>query len=290
VSKKDTFYFSHDYGARNDPKLQKVLMRLGHKGKGIFWDLIEVMYEQGGYLVLSEIESYAFNLRIEDPNILLKLINDFDLFKIDGDKFYSESVLRRLSIRDEKSNKARKSAEARWKPKSDNNANASGNNAFASESGAIKEKKINKKKRENNSVDAPPSQNDIFILFKENSNWDEAKCNLVTKKFIIEYENNWARLNGNIIAKVKSWILTEKEKSSAKKENKFADTPDKLSDGKQIPDIPDNNFYKKIQAYEDKQKASAKWQKAGYYHKTDGKDSEHGWFLLKSLNPQSNVI
>ena len=44
---KESFYFSHDYGSRNDPKLVKVLMKLKQEGKGVYWDLIEMLYEQG---------------------------------------------------------------------------------------------------------------------------------------------------------------------------------------------------------------------------------------------------
>lgn len=95
-------YFSHDEGARNDPKLVKVLMRLGQAGKGVYWDLVEMLYEQGGYLLLSEIESYSFGLRAE-PALVTQLINDFGLFVSDADKFWSETVLRRIQLRAEKS-------------------------------------------------------------------------------------------------------------------------------------------------------------------------------------------
>ena len=38
---KETFYFAHDYNARNDPKLQNVLFDLGVEGIGVFWCFIE---------------------------------------------------------------------------------------------------------------------------------------------------------------------------------------------------------------------------------------------------------
>lgn len=96
---KETFYFSHDYNARNDPKMQKVLMKLGQAGKGVFWDLIEMMYEQGGKLLLSECESYAFALRTELKTIN-SLIDDFGLFLKDKIHFWSETVLKRLKKRE----------------------------------------------------------------------------------------------------------------------------------------------------------------------------------------------
>jgi uncharacterized protein YdaU (DUF1376 family) len=94
-------YFSHDEGARNDPKLVKVLMRLGQAGKGVYWDLVEMLYEQGGYLPLAEVESYAFALRTE-PELIQKLLNDFGLFVCDAEHFWSETALERLKMRNEK--------------------------------------------------------------------------------------------------------------------------------------------------------------------------------------------
>jgi len=106
-------FFSHDEGARNDPKLIKVLMRLGQAGKGVYWDIIEMLYEQDGYLMLSECDSYAFALRTES-NLLQSLIHDFGLFENDGEKFWSNSALIRLERRKGKSLKAAESAAKRW--------------------------------------------------------------------------------------------------------------------------------------------------------------------------------
>jgi hypothetical protein len=46
---KKTFYFPHDYHARHDPKLEKAYLKHGHIAWGIYWHLIEMLYEQGGY-------------------------------------------------------------------------------------------------------------------------------------------------------------------------------------------------------------------------------------------------
>lgn len=118
---KDTFYFSHDYSARNDPKLIKVLMKLGQSGKGVYWDLIEMLYEQEGNLLIDEIESYAFSIRADD-GIILRLISEFDLFEKDENYFWSPSVLRRLEERATRSKVGKDNAEKRWgKPSPKNN-------------------------------------------------------------------------------------------------------------------------------------------------------------------------
>ena len=106
-------YFSHDYGSRNDPKLVKLQMKLGHEGKGIFWDLVEILYEQGGYIQTDELNSIAFALHSEYER-MISVLSDFDLFKTDGQAWWSESILKRLEVRDEKSNRARESVLKRW--------------------------------------------------------------------------------------------------------------------------------------------------------------------------------
>ena len=82
-------------------------------GIGAYWCIIEMLYSEGGYLLLEDIDTIAFDLRAE--RIMIEsIINDFDLFKSNGKKFWSESALTRLKIRIEKSQKASKSAKSRW--------------------------------------------------------------------------------------------------------------------------------------------------------------------------------
>ena len=111
---KDTFYFQHDYNARNDPKLQDVLIDLGVEGIGVFWCIIEQLYEQGGTLPIRYCKSIAFALHV-DCNVVERLVNDYGLFQTDGEKMWSESVLNRLNRRSEVSEKRKLAALARWR-------------------------------------------------------------------------------------------------------------------------------------------------------------------------------
>jgi len=106
-------YFSHDYNARNDTKLIKVFMEYGLEGVGAYWCIIEMLYEEGGYLLLSEYERITFELRTNEK-MINDIINKYDLFEKDIDKFWSESALERLNLRAEKSEKARQSIQKRW--------------------------------------------------------------------------------------------------------------------------------------------------------------------------------
>jgi hypothetical protein len=103
---KETFYFSHDYNARNDKEMVKVRMKMGMEGIGLYWCIVEMLYEENGYLLRSEYERISFELR-SDLNRITMLIESFALFKFDDEKFWSTSVLDRLKIRKEKSEKAK---------------------------------------------------------------------------------------------------------------------------------------------------------------------------------------
>lgn len=108
-----TEYFSHDYKARNDPKLVRLMMRHGITGIGAFWCITEMLYENKGYVDISEYERIAFELRT-DTKFIASVIQDFNLFKFKNQKFYSKTVLLRLKKRSEKSEKARQSVISRW--------------------------------------------------------------------------------------------------------------------------------------------------------------------------------
>lgn len=127
MAKKDTFYFSHDYNSRNDSKVKRLLARHGYLGYGLFWAIIEDLYNNANALPL-DCESIAYDLRTTSE-VIKSIIFDFDLFVIDGQIFGSKSVQKRLEDRDTKSTKARESAIKRWSqdanalpPQSDPNA------------------------------------------------------------------------------------------------------------------------------------------------------------------------
>ena len=42
---KETYYFSHDYNARNDQRILQLRFKFGWEGYGIYWALLETMAE-----------------------------------------------------------------------------------------------------------------------------------------------------------------------------------------------------------------------------------------------------
>jgi len=130
--KQDTFYFSHDYNARNDPKIKALLRKHGVLGYGTFWAIVEDLYNNANALP-TDYESIAFDLRVSEE-LIKNIILDFDLFQVDGNLFGSLSIQKRLDERSKKSEKARDNANKRW----ERNATAMPTH---SESNAIKESK-----------------------------------------------------------------------------------------------------------------------------------------------------
>jgi len=175
---KDTFYFPHDYNSRTDEKIKLLIRKHGIEGYGIFWAIVEDLYNNTNVLRL-DYDGIAYDLRTNYDTIK-SVINDFDLFIITGDFFGSKSIERRLNERNEKSEKARKSISNRWK-KYERNTNVIRSEY---ECNTIKERKgkeikgnsieINiereeaQKKVENNISQLPPSQNEVIEFYNSN--------------------------------------------------------------------------------------------------------------------------
>lgn len=117
--KKDTFYFKHDCNARSDRKMVNLIMKHGMIGVGIYWCIVEMLYEEGGYLPL-EYERITFELRTE-YDIVKSVIHDFSLFNFDEKQLWSDAVLYRLNERCDKSEKAKESISKRWEYKRNTN-------------------------------------------------------------------------------------------------------------------------------------------------------------------------
>ncbi len=180
---KQTFYFSHDYNARNDEKIKELIFEHGMEGYGIYWSIIEELYLNANVLHL-KYERIAFELR-SDLNRIKSIINDYDLFVFSGENFGSLSVQKRLEERAEKSKKATESVNKRW----------SNTNVLRDEyeSNTIKESKIKEKK-----VINTPLIDEVILYFNENVYTKESAI----KAFHYYEENDWKDSRNN---QVKNW-------------------------------------------------------------------------------------
>jgi cell fate (sporulation/competence/biofilm development) regulator YlbF (YheA/YmcA/DUF963 family) len=139
---KDTFYFSHDYNSRNDEKIKFLIRKHGLLGYGLFWSIIEDLYNNANAL-RTDYEGIAYDYRI-DVSIVTSVINDFDLFVFDAEHFGSLSVQKRIDERDSKSVKARESAHKRWTNANAMQSQCEGNAIKERKGKEINERKVNK--------------------------------------------------------------------------------------------------------------------------------------------------
>jgi hypothetical protein len=112
----------------------------------------------------------AFALQTHE-DCIKKLINEFDLFELDEQYFWSESLLKRMELKEERSEKARESAKKRWNRDIDANAmrTHSERNADAMQ---LKESKVKEIKEKESKVNED-SHNAIFRQLWNNNIWLE---------------------------------------------------------------------------------------------------------------------
>lgn len=88
-------YFPHDFNARNDAKLVELRMNMGNRGIGIYWSIVEMLYEEGGRMELSKLKAVAFAINEELTNVQ-QVVQQYDLFEYDEQFFWSNAVFSRL--------------------------------------------------------------------------------------------------------------------------------------------------------------------------------------------------
>jgi len=129
-------YFSHEANARNDEKCIALRMAHGLEGYGLYWCIIERLMSESDYSSVTDYNVIAFDLRC-DAKLVKTVVEDFGLFTFteDGERFYSESLMRRMLKVDEISEQNRLNAKKRWGNGGDDganpNANAQNNDATA---------------------------------------------------------------------------------------------------------------------------------------------------------------
>jgi hypothetical protein len=166
--KKNTYYFSHDYNAANDVKILFMRQQLGMEGYGIYWFLIEHLADAGGKLPLKIIPVLAMQMHSQEVKVRA-VIQEFDLFQVIDDEFFSVRLIEHLIVRNTLSESGKKGAAKRWDSHPINPPIEEGN---AKES---KGKEIKGKEIKVNSIVELPFNSEIFI--KKWNEWKDYKKN-----------------------------------------------------------------------------------------------------------------
>ena len=159
---KETYYFSHDSNALTDTKILNMRADYGLEGYGLFWVIIEMMRNEEDYKLNLNKNTYRAiktltNTGIDVEKFINDCIEDYCLFKKEEEKFYSNSLLRRMEQKDKKSAIAREKAQKRW----NSNAEAMPEQSI-SNANKVKENKVNKNKTNKNKKDQRNKIKDIY--------------------------------------------------------------------------------------------------------------------------------
>lgn len=122
---KSTFYFDHDYSARNDDKILELRAEYGAEGYGIFWMIIETMAEKNdGGLKTSLIGGLSLGYGVPKDR-LLEVINHcvrVGLFSETDGVIHSKRLLQHKEFRKTLSQSGIEGAKRRWGSHSTPNA------------------------------------------------------------------------------------------------------------------------------------------------------------------------
>lgn len=101
---KETFYFSHDYNARNDIKIQALLVEHGAVGYGVYWIIVEILHEESEKsLKLNNLTYIAIarqaSTSVEQVKAVVECCLEYELFTEDDGCFFSKRVLKNIDRR-----------------------------------------------------------------------------------------------------------------------------------------------------------------------------------------------
>jgi uncharacterized protein YdaU (DUF1376 family) len=207
-------YFNHDSNSRNDIRIIKLRSKLSYEGYGIFWALLELLFTEENKLCLDDIETLAFGLQCES-SILKQVINDFDLFVIEDNCFYSKRLNKHIEQINNKSLKAQENANKRWSKQSQSVRIASKSKSISKEDKSKSiEKRIIAFKNAIHSIKniSNDDKNDFFAYWTEK--------NKSGSKFRAELERTF-----DVNLRLKRWANNGFNKN---KNNKFPDNFDSL--------------------------------------------------------------
>tara|TARA_Y100000361_G_C11118424_1_gene321769 strand:- start:45 stop:794 length:750 start_codon:yes stop_codon:yes gene_type:complete len=208
-------YFNHDSTARNDYRIIKLRATLGYEGYGVFWAVLELLFTEENKICTSQYDILAYGLQC-DPNILKKVIEDFDLFVIEDGCFYSRRLNNHIEEINNKSKKAKESVSKRWNNtkviRTYNDSNTS-KEEYNKEKESTLNKRIEDFKKSIQSIEGinKEDKNDFFLYWTE--------MNKSGTKFRAEMEKTF-----DVSRRLKRWA----NNGFNKKKSRFPDHYDSL--------------------------------------------------------------
>ena len=115
---KDSFWFKHDYNARNDEKILELRSIYGAESYGIYWMIVESMAETGcGGIKATLIGGLSLGYGVAKDRLLdvIKYCLELDLFYENDGVYYSKRMVKHKQERESFAQNGKVGAENRWK-------------------------------------------------------------------------------------------------------------------------------------------------------------------------------
>jgi len=113
-NKKDSYWFRHDSSAGRGLKLRKIQYLYGHWGKGIYWDVVEILRDSASYSHSADefdLKMLADLIGCKDSDKFLEWYQDcikFNLLTEDKKRFFSPALSRVMGVWDSKKENGKK--------------------------------------------------------------------------------------------------------------------------------------------------------------------------------------
>lgn len=181
---------------------------MGIEGYGIYFMIIEYLREQNEYkLKLSSIPDFAYEIQTEESKVT-QIVNDFDLFTIEGDSFYSNRLKRSMDQLNEKRRKLSESGKngnaKRWGKTQPDRKIITKVSPPDRNPIALNESKVKEVKEKNSKKFIPPTLDEVKEYFKEKGYKESAAI----KAFNYYKEGDWIDGKGNIVRNWKQKMMS----------------------------------------------------------------------------------
>lgn len=106
-------YINHKVSNRSEYVFRKLIERKGAAAYGVYWYILEELYESGGKILFEEIESISKALCVR-KDFVASVIKSFSLFQYDSESFWSDEVIEQIEKRQKIKDKRKEAANKRW--------------------------------------------------------------------------------------------------------------------------------------------------------------------------------
>lgn len=106
-------YINHKISNRSEYAFRKLIERKGAAAYGVYWYILEELYESGGKMLFKEIEPISKSLCVR-KDFVASVIKSFSLFQYDSESFWSDELIEQIEKRQKLKNKRKEAANKRW--------------------------------------------------------------------------------------------------------------------------------------------------------------------------------